>query len=203
MNDDITSIADGVQPISLRRPGSDFETKIPRALLRPYHRHRQFAVQERIVPTAYAHCYIAMDSIPSSPLEGDELEDSEGTVWFVVEVNLSGLNSTWQCVAKSYSVRFELEEHVDLLATAYTKTSVGVLERGFRITKTGIAAKFAKRTVELGDQHKESFYVLIRERIDFNDKDVLRRTDGSILEIEKVNYPLRENDWTEILVNSE
>lgn len=200
MYDDISFIADGVRPILLRRPGSDFEAEIARALLRAYSHQRRFAIQERIVPMKIAHWYFTADAVSSAPLEGDELEDSEGTIWAVVEVNFSELNSTWQCVAKSYSVPFGLDEHVDHLRSAYTKTTTGVLDRGFHVTKTGIAAKFSKRIVELDERRKESFYVLIREQIDFNDKDALRRVDGSVLEIEKVNYPLRENDWTELRV---
>ncbi len=199
MQDDITLIADGTQQLVLRRPGSDFETKIERALLRPYRHQRPFGVRESIVPAKYGHWYFSHDSLSERPREGDELDAADGIRWTVVEVNRSDMNATWQCVAKSYDIVFGLDEFVDHLKTGYRKTAAGILEREFRVEKTGIAARFSERTVELADCRKVSLFVLVRERIDFERFDAIRQADGTTFEIEKVNHPLFPNDWTEVL----
>ena len=196
MHDDITFLADGAQRITLRRYGSDFETKIERALLRPYRHQRLFRVRESVIPIRYAHWYFSTEEEPRA---GDEIVTDDGTVWMIVELNRSELNATWQCVTKTYDVVFGLDEYVDHLKTVYGKSASGVLEPGFRVAKTGIVAKFAQSSVEFGKERKESQLVLIRERIEFDRLDALRRADGTIIEIEKVNYPLFLNDWTEIL----
>ena len=193
MHDDITLIADGTQRITLRRYGSDFRTEIERALYRPYRHQRPFGVQESIIPTRYAHWYLSTDDEPRS---GDEIVTENGTVWIVVELNRSEMNVTWQCVTKTYDAVFGLDEYVDHLKTVYEKTVSGVLQRGFRIAKTGIAAKFAKMKIDGG---KESQFVLIREKIEFERLDAFRRADGTIFDIEKINLPLFPNDYAEIL----
>ncbi len=202
MHDDITFIADGTQRVVLQRPGSDFEAEIQRALFRTYRHQRSFAVAESIVPKLFAHCYFATDSIDGEPNPGDEIVTENGTRWMIVEVNRSELNGNWQAVMKTYDVVFGLDEFVDHLKTAYEKTASGVLRRGFRVAKTGVPAKFSKTSIELGDDRKASLFVLIRERLEFECFDTIRRADGTIFEIEKINYPLFPNDWTEILCTS-
>ena len=193
MNDDITLIADGTQRITLRRHGSDFETEIDRAIYRPYRHLRPFDVRESIIPTRYAHWYF---SAGEEPRVGDEIVTENGTRWTIAELNRSDLNATWQCVTRTYDVVFGLDEFVDHLKTVYEKSASSVLERGFRVEKTGIAAKFAKASV---DSDKESLFVLVREKIDFERFDAFRRADGTIFVIEKINYPLFPNDFAEIL----
>jgi len=193
MNDDITLIADGTQRIVLRRYGSDFETEIDRALYRPYRHQRPMSVRESIIPTRYAHWYFSADEQPRC---GDEIVTDDGAVWLIVELNRSESNATWQCVTKIYDVVFGLDEFVDHLRTEYEKSPGGVLHRGFRIEKTGIAAKFARLKV---GSLQESLFVLIREKINFERLDVFRRADGTIVEIETINHPLFPNDFAEIL----
>jgi hypothetical protein len=196
MHDDITLIADGTQRVTLRRFGSDFETKIDRALYRPYRHLRPQGVRESFIPTRYAHWYFSTEN---EPRPGDEIVTEGGTRWMIVELKRSELNATWQCVTKTYDVVFGLDEFVDHLKTVFEKSASGVLSRGFRVDKTGIGAKFARASTTLGGERKETLFVLIRQRIEFERLDALRRADGAIFEIEKVNYPHFPNDWTEIL----
>ena len=196
MNDDITLIADGTQRITLRRYGSDFETEINRAIYRPYRHLRPFGVRESIIPTRYAHWYFSTDE---EPRPGDEIVTENGCRWMIIELNRSEPNATWQCVTKTYDIVFGLDEFIDHLRAMYEKSASGVLERGFRVEKTGIMAKFSKASVASG---KESQCVLIRDKIDVERLDALRRADGTIFEIEKINHPLFPNDFAEILCTS-
>lgn len=203
MNDDLISLADGVQSVVLRRPGSDFVAEIPKALVRRFRSRRHFRVQETVVPTKSAHWYLSRNSMDTAPYEGDEIEDRDGNRWTILEVNRSELNETWQCVAQMYAIRFGLDEQADQLRTAYTKSSAGILQRGFRTIKTGIPVRFSAVSVLLGETREETLYGLTRDPIDVENRDMLRRADGTLYEIEKIQMPLYRNGWAEILLKKQ
>ncbi len=90
MNDQILSFADGVQTVILRRPGSDGEWTIPDALLRRFRSRRVSRAEENTVPVKTSHWYLPQqnqnqDQMPT-PRPGDELEDAEGNVWTILEI---------------------------------------------------------------------------------------------------------------------
>lgn len=198
MNDDLMHIADGLQSIVLRRPGSDFEREIPKTLVRRFRSRRHFRVSETVVPMKSAHWYFSQNDLDVEPLEGDEIEDQTGHRWTILEVNRSDLNGTWQCVARMYAVHFGLDEYVDHLRPAFTKTPAGTLQRGYRVLETGIAAKFSTAEQAVEGVWKESLYALIQEAIDVETDDALRRADGSVYRIKKLQQPLYSSGWTEI-----
>lgn len=201
MYDNIMSFVDGTQTVVLRRPGSDFETKISKALPRLFRSRRHYRVQESILPTNSVHWYFSRQETTEKPIPGDEIEDREGHCWTILEVNHSELNETWQCVARRYSVSFGLDEHVDHLRSAYAKTSSGVLEPGFRVLKSGIAARFTASVERFDSSRQKTLCALIRESIQAECRDMLRRADGTIFKIEKIQYPLYKNGWTEIMLS--
>jgi hypothetical protein len=75
----LLSITDGTQPITLWHHQSNTPTDIPSALLRRY-RHRFYSqVVDTAVPVNYAHWYFES----AAPLPGDEIHESDGTVWTI------------------------------------------------------------------------------------------------------------------------
>lgn len=198
MHDNIMIIADGTQQILLRRPGSDLETEIPCTLKRMFRSRRHYRVDETLVSAKSAHWYFSRHASTMSPLEGDEIVEENGEVWTIIEVNRSELNETWQCVARSYTTRFGMDEHVDHLKIKYIKTAAGTLENVVLLSRSGIAAKISEATLTFDDVRREILYVLIRENLDIQIGDMLRRPDGKSYEIEKVHKPLYRNAWTEI-----
>lgn len=198
MYDDLISLADGTEHAVLRRPGSDFAAGIPKALLRPFRRRRDARVEESVVPTRSAHWYWAIGDDSPEPFEGDEIEDARGIRWTILETHRSELNETWQCVARSYSVRFGLDEYVDHLRTAYEKSPAGTLRPGFHVVRTGIAAKFSAPEISMEDGGGEIVFALIREPLAPEPGDAFRKADGSLLDILKVRPPLYRAGWTEI-----
>ena len=197
MHDDILSFADGMQEVVLRRPGSDLETTISGALIRRFRSRRHFRVQENVVPIKSVHWYLPRKKTEIEPQEGDEIEDADHNRWTVLEVNRSDLNDLWQCVARMYEVRFGLDEHIDHLRTAFTKTSAGTLQHGFHVVKSGVAAKFTEVTQDLRNKNTLSCYALIRETLETEAGDAIRRADGAIYEIRKIKSPIYPSGWTE------
>ncbi len=202
MNDQILSFADGVQTVILRRPGSDGEWTIPDALLRRFRSRRVSRAEENTVPVKTSHWYLPQqnqnqDQMPT-PRPGDELEDAEGNVWTILEVNRSELNHLWQCVARCYAVSFGLDEYADHLRISFTKTPAGTLQKGFQVLKSGVAAKFSASTESLQNKPGTFCYALTREKLHVESGDALRCADGTIYEIQSVKSPLYPSGWTEM-----
>lgn len=198
MYDELMSFADGAQPITLRRPGSDLEVSISKALIRRFRSRRYFRVQENVVPIKSAHWYLSQNLSETEPYEGDEIEDRFGDRWTILEVNRSELNETWQCVARKYAVRFGLDEHVDHLRPVFTKTPAGTLQQGYRVVKSGIAVKFSEKSRSVHETWKESLYVLTHVILETETGDALRTADGTIYIIRKHQNPFYRGGWTEI-----
>ncbi|MGL4595315.1 MAG: hypothetical protein ACRCUY_11345 [Thermoguttaceae bacterium] len=209
MNDNLLCLADGTQSILLRRHGSDIEINVLHAILRPFRSKRQFGADESVIPTRFGHWYLSSQNLERIPIEGDEIVDSNENSWMILEVNQSPLNQIWQCVARTYNVRFGLDEFVDHLRTAYTKTSGGVLKRGFHTIQTGIPAKFSAKTYKNDSDSKttsantqrtrfqEGIFVLIQGIVEWHPTDVFRRNDGSIYRIITAKQPLYPDGFTE------
>ena len=105
------SIIDGTQAVTLWHYQNNTTTSIPQALIRRF-RHRLYSqVVDSAVPVNFAHWYFA-DVAP--PLPGDEIQESDGTVWTILEVNQSPLTSIWQAVCETFAFA-EPTETVDHL----------------------------------------------------------------------------------------
>ena len=218
MNDQILEIADGAEPITLVRPGTTFSVEIPKALIRPLLYRKQRKIVESVIPAKIASWYLPKrltdESAPtflSPPQPGDEIHRADGIIHLVIEVHESQCNDLWQLVTKSHDVTFGPDEHVDWLQATYGKSASGVLERGYVAIQTAVAAKFSPVTMELTDAEKplreskrasirKSYYVFIRDKVDLTPLDVLRRADGTLLNISRVQMPVFAHDWIEILV---
>jgi len=174
---------DGTQPITLWHHQDETTTAVPAALIRRY-RHRLYSqVTDAAVPVNYAHWYFAASIEIDRPLPGDEIHESDGTIWTILEVNLSPLTGLWQAVCETYAFA-EPTEHVDHLRNMTVIESLPV--RVGAMTET-LEPEVSKRL---------TFYV--RESIDVETNDVLRRSDGSDWTILRVERPQYRSRWTAV-----
>jgi len=174
------SLFDGVQSLTLWHHQTDTTTAIPSALLRRY-RHRLYSqVVDTAVPVNYAHWYFES----AEPLPGDEIHESDGTVWTILEVNQSPLTGVWQAVCETFAFA-EPTECVDHLRQAAVVTASLPVRTG---TMTTI--------LEPEVSHRLTFYV--RDTIDVEPNDVLRRSDGSLWTLVRVESPRYRARWTAV-----
>jgi nicotinate-nucleotide pyrophosphorylase len=170
---------DGVQPIALWHHRDDTTTAVPSALLRRF-RHRFYSqVADSAVPVNVAHWYFEGER----PLPGDEIHESDGTVWTILEVNRSPLTSIWQTVCETFAFA-EPTENVDHLRQDVVVASLPV--------RVGAMTTTLESTVS----HRLTFY--IRDSITVESNDVLRRSDGSLWKIVRVERPMYRARWTAV-----
>ena len=189
------SILDGTQSVTLLHHQDDTATEIPAALIRRYRHRRYSQVVDTTVPVNYAHWYFSVPSSPhphplpegdgtAHPLPGDEIYEPNGTVWTILEVNLSPLTEVWQAVCETFAFA-EPTEHVDHLRQSSTVAELMPVRVGV-MTET-----FEPEVIK-----RLTFYV--REAIAVEPDDVFRRMDDTLWKIVRVERPQYRSRWTAV-----
>jgi len=178
---------DGTQPITLWHHQNNTTSVVPSALIRRF-RHRLYSqVTDTAVPVNYAHWYFADSTESAHPLPGDEILELDGTIWTVLEVNLSPLTGIWQAVCETF-------------AFAQPAESVDHLRQAMIVASLSVRVGSVTTTLESGITQRLTFYV--REPIAVESGDMLRRSDGSLWKIVRVECPLYRARWTAIVTTT-
>ena len=160
-------------------------------------RHRLYSqVVDSAVPVNFAHWYFADSPHPNPlptgegtvPLPGDEIHESDGTVWTILEVNQSPLTGIWQAVCETFAFA-EPTETVDHLRQGMTVTRSMPVRVGTLVT-----------TLEPEILKRLTFYVRpsMDTAIVIEQGDVFRRSDGTFWNIVRIEKPLYRARWTAV-----
>ena len=176
-----SSLFDGTQPVTLWHHQNNTTTPIPSALIRRY-RHRLYSqVVDTAVPVNFAHWYF---SASVSPLPGDEIHESDGTTWTILEVNQSPLTGVWQAVCETF-------------AFAKPTETIEHLRQNDTVASLPVRVGPMTTTFEPAESHRLTFYV--RNPIAVEPEDVIRRNDGSLWSIVRVEGPRYRDRWTAVV----
>jgi hypothetical protein len=120
-------------------------------------------------------------------LPGDEIHESNGTVWTILEVNQSPLTSIWQAVCETFAFA-EPTETVDHLRQGMTIARSLPVRVGALVT-----------TLEPEILKRLTFYS--RDPIIIEQGDAFRRSDGALWNIVRVEKPLYRARWTAVFAS--
>jgi hypothetical protein len=194
------SILDNTQPITLRHHLNESTTEISTALIRRYRHRRYSQVIDSPVPVNFAHWYFANAPHPNprqsgsdlpegdgaiTPLPGNEIIESDGTVWTILEVNLSPLTGVWQTVCETF-VFAEPTEHV-----AHLRQDVAIAE--------SLPVRVGTKTTTFEPEFSERLTFFVREPIIIEPNDVFRRSDDTQWRIVRVERPANHARWTVVV----
>ena len=174
---------DNTQSITLWRHQTDTSIEISQALIRRYRHRRYTQVVDAPVPVNHAHWYFPTEPDAASPLPGDEIHESDGLVWTILEVNLSPYTGMWQAVCETYAYAVPTEsiEHIrNDVVIASLAVRVGVMTT---VTEPALS-------------HRLTFYV--RELLDIEPGDVFRRNDETDWTIVRMERPKYRSRWTSV-----
>ena len=171
---------DGTQSITLWHHQHDTTTEIPTALIRRFRHRRYSQVVDTSVPVNYSHWYFEAEE---HPLPGDEIYESDGTVWTVLEVNKSPLTNVWQVVCETF-------------AFAEPTESVEHIRNNVRIATLPVRVGPMTTIVESEVSQRLTFYV--RDPIIVEVSDVFQRNDGSQWAIIRTEHPKYRARWTSV-----
>jgi len=181
------SLFDGTQSVILWHHQNNSISVVSMALIRRF-RHRLYTqVVDSAVPVNRAHWYF---SASVSPLPGDEITESDGTVWTILEVNQSPLTNIWQAVCESF-------------AFAKATENVAHLRQGVTVTASLPVRVGAMTTILEPDvSHRLTFYVrpsIGGTAITAEQGDIFKRSDGSLWTIVRVEKPMYRARWTAVV----
>jgi hypothetical protein len=179
-------IFDGTQPITLWHHQTNTVTPIISALIRRF-RHRLYSqVVDTAVPVNFSHWYFST-AIP--PLPGDEIQEANGTVWTIHEVNHSPLPAVWQAVCETF-------------ASAKTTETVVHLRQGAALASLPVRVGPMTTTLEPEESQRLTFYVcpsIDSDPIIAEPNDTLQRSDGTLWSIVRVEKPMYRRRWTAVV----
>lgn len=185
---------DGTQPVIHWHVHNNTSAIIPAALIRRF-RHRLYSqVADAVVPVHFAHWYFVDSAEGVYPRAGDEIQEFKGTVWTILEANLSPLTGLWQavCETSSFAVPTEQAEHLRPSGNVFTVLATLPVRVGdgttiFKPVQDALPVTTEQRT----------FYMNGLPEILAD--DLLRRSDGSLWKILRVESPMYRARWTKIM----
>jgi hypothetical protein len=132
---DFSEIVDGLVAVTHRRP-NDAAQAVAHAVKTALRR-----VDDRAHGTepAYADVvwHLPASELTDAPWPGDEIVESDGTAWSVVEVAAASRGARWRCVARRLLV-FGPDAYVDIEQATFSKGPSGAETAVWNTWKTGV-----------------------------------------------------------------
>jgi hypothetical protein len=94
---DLVTVADGLEPLVLRRTESAVETTIAHALRRPISKNES-ANSSGAISLADVRFHLPAEELPLSPAVDDKLIDAAGIVWIIDSVKSASCATRWECL---------------------------------------------------------------------------------------------------------
>lgn len=206
-SDDWSDVIDGLQPITLLRPGTSVSVPVPHALCRVLRNGEAESVvawntQNDVV------WHLPVTEVPLPPKPGDLLVDVDGRRWTVLSVRAAGLATRWRCVARDLVAAHGLDESIRIEKADYVKSDNGAEEAVWRLWKAGVRARICPLAQETLDEHQRTvtaatFKVLVAEDLEAVHACRIRGPDGKTYRVQSYRKPQRLDAVGEITARAE
>jgi hypothetical protein len=202
--DDLTTIADGLETVTLLRRGSASGegTIIAHAL-----RRAMTAFEASIATSADVHkqvpsggrntaadvvWHLPAAELAEAPRLGDWIVDADAQRWTILEVKLASLGARWRCETRNVAVACGLDDTIGVLKASYVKSACGAAEPVWRTWKTGIRARIQPIDTKLAaDETSRAaiarYRIFVEEELDLDQTCCIRGPDGTIFQITGVS----------------
>jgi hypothetical protein len=97
---DLIDVADGLEPLTLRRAASNVETSIAHALRRAISKNES-ASSGGSVLLSDVRFHLPAQELPLAPAADDKLIDSTGRVWIIQHVKSATCATRWECLCRA------------------------------------------------------------------------------------------------------
>ncbi len=211
--DDFSGVIDGLQSITVTRPGSSLAIRVDGALRRAV----TTAEAESLKSTYTARSspsegkYTASDvtwHLPASELSqpprlGDVIVVDDAQHWTVLAVLQTTLDSRWRCVCRNLAIVHGLDEYVDIEKATYSKGDGGADEPTWHTWKTGLPARIQPVAAEVKNLNGRqvtvtTFTVFLAQAVAVDHTHRLKGPDAAIYRITGYRKPDRIDTLMEI-----
>jgi hypothetical protein len=153
-SDDFPTVADALEAVTVRQPGSSAAAAVAHAL-RQAVRMREAERSQGRYTAGDVVWNLPASEIAAPPRPGDAIVDAAGQRWTVLEVSQVTLHSRWRCVARNLAVFHGLDDYIDLEKAEFAKGAGGADEPTWRLWKSGLRARIQPATAEVRTQHDQ------------------------------------------------
>lgn len=186
-SDDLASVADGLQSVTVKRPGSSESTEVTHALMRAV-RTRELEESNGRYTAGDVAWHLPASELAAPPRPGDVIVDADGRRWTVLDVQQTVLGSRWRCVARNLAVVHGLDTYVDVEQATYTKGTGGAERATWHVWRTGLAARIQPAEIQVKDEHDRRttaarFKVFLAEDLELDHTHRIKGPDGAIYRI--------------------
>jgi len=96
---DMVTVADGLEPLTLRRAASTVETAIAHALRRPVSKNESASSGGAIL-LSDVRFHLPVTEVPLAPAASDKLIDASGQIWNIQHVKSASCATRWECLCR-------------------------------------------------------------------------------------------------------
>lgn len=96
---DMVRVADGLEPVTLRRLTSAIETLIPNALRRAVSKNES-AASGGSIQLSDVRFNLPAEELPTPPAPNDQLIDASGKVWTILYIQVATCATRWNCLCR-------------------------------------------------------------------------------------------------------
>ncbi len=206
-SDDWSTLLDGLQPVTLLRPGTSLSAVVPHALCRVLKRgEAETTVAWNTHSDVVWHLPAA--EIAQTPQSGDLLVESSGRRWTILSVRALALATRWRCIARDLAAAHGLHETLRIERADYAKGENGAEEVVWRLWRSGVRARIQPVVQETLDSHERTvtaatFQILVAEDLELDHACRVRSPDGKIYRVQTYRKPQRIDALGEITATEE
>ena len=137
--DDLAEVVDGLEQVTVTRPGSSNSTQVAHALRRTV-KIRELKEWDGQYRASDVTWHLPVSELASRPRLGDVIIDADRQRWTVCDVRKATACVRWRCVCRNLAVVHGLDQYVDIEKATYTEGGEND-EPSWRVWKTGLKAK--------------------------------------------------------------
>lgn len=200
--EDFAAAADGLELVTVERPGSPAPGAVCRALRRGVTAREARASEGRYTADDVAwHLTAPQPGAPPRP--GDVLADAAGRRFTVLSVTRSAMTGRVRCVARDLAIAHGLDAFIDVERAEYVKGESGAETAVWRPWRTGVRARIQPAGAEVRPENdlaatRAACRVFVSEAMELDHRHRVRGPDGAVYRITGVRAPERIDALLEI-----
>lgn len=187
LDDDFLNVADNLEPVTLRTPGTTATLDVPEALRRRVSVSEAAAAGGKYSASDVAW-HLPAGVVTVQPALGSTITDSAGSTWTVLEVHLETLGSRWRCVARDLAIAGRLDTVITIEKAAVTKSAGGAAEYAWDVYRAGLRARIQPRAAERTVDNdlrtgKTPFAIYVAEQVLVDQTHRVVASDGTVYQV--------------------
>ncbi len=186
-SNDFPTVADGLSPVTLTRPGTDLSIEISSALRRAVLRRDTLDTDGRHTASDFVW-HLPADDLSEPPQAGDVLIDESSNRWTVLGVRPASFGTRWHCVCRNLIAAHGLNDTVDLEKAVITKTDAGAEQITWQSWRSDLAARIQPADMSLEPEDERTanvalFRVYLAEDVEMDSLCRVKASDGAVYRI--------------------